>query len=207
MRLLVDAAADDLQRLFHRVAGLGAQGDFGQRGGDDAVGRGGDLDIRLLRAGTGRDDDRGFTQDAGHVGGTGGVGDAQRQATFGGGGGEAGVEDPRIGCGGATTRGVDQGFQAFTHHGGGIDLEQQVAAAAQVEAKADLACPVRQHAARQQIGQGYQDAEEADAYDGEHLPAGEIHHGRGPALNRDGAAAGTCSGLAPPGRKMRRGPT
>ena len=64
--------------------------------------------------------------------------------------------------------GVDQVGQALAHHGLGVDLEQQVRAALQVEAEIDLLLgqPGRQRVeplAREQVRHGIEDADHANA--------------------------------------------
>ncbi len=180
---LVDTAPHDLDRLLDRRAGarlerdgVGLQRDIAARG-DGHV----DLGIDLLDEGADIVEPLGLAQregDAVALGIEPGIADARRAEL-------------------AAQR-IDQRVEALAPDGAHVDLEQQMRAAAQIEAEAHLLLrdPPRQgieRLRREQIGQAQDHAQRANPQDQRHQPFRKVKHRRIRLLAPGGAAGASLA--------------
>jgi hypothetical protein len=165
---LVDAAADDLDRLLDGVLRDLFQRGVGIGGDDLAIGR--DREIHVLGDGL---QDRACLLDIVLVP----EGQLYRMAVDA----KAGIAD--IGLAQLGAEAVDDARQPLAHHRFHVGLQQQMRAALEVEPEADP--QMRQKArdsivdaGRQKVGQGEDASQHQHGQDQNHLPSRKIHHER-----------------------------
>ena len=174
---LVDAPPDDLDRLVHRLTHALDNGRIGIGEPDDVTGLGGHVDVAL--AGGTEDAAERLRQRAQFFQrqvGVRALADVHLGAVALD--DETGIADARLAQHAAHV--VEQRLQHLLAHGLGVDLEQDVRAALQVEAEHDVALrpfrPARHHLFRQEIGNGEQANEDCRKDNRRRLPTREIEH-------------------------------